>query len=142
MVPVAHRHGEKIDILTPVRNVSAAARTGERLFVSIDAKGFRASVPPTIWWRVDHGGWQLMRFRWVPGGHMYDPAWQTAELPMGNFAPRQTRTVELSISFPDNASWGSYSGYQSIGSAACFAAGHWQQGTSAFGVVNTPDNRT
>lgn len=141
-VPVAHHHGQKLYLFTPVYNPYAITRPGQNLFVDIDAKGFNAKLPPVIWWRVDHGPWNFMRFTWHRGGGPADPTWQTAELPMGSFAPRQSRTIELSISFPNNGSWGWYHGYESISSNYCETHGPWEQGFSAFSVVNRPDNRT
>jgi hypothetical protein len=137
-VPMARHAGQKLDVWTPVKNLSGTSRTGQYQ-LQMDASGKWRTVPPTVWWRVDSGGWRLIHFTWAAGRAHSDPTWTSPNLNLGTFAPHQTRTLEISTSFVWNAHPGNYWGSENFSIAYCQQYGPlWYLGGSFVDFVYDP----
>ena len=131
-IPNATRVGQKMDLVIPVRNADAVSRGGVFTDVAVDAEGKNKSAPPTIWWQVDKGPWQLIRFTWTaPAVKGTDPQWQSPDLLLGTFGAHQTRSLVLSTSFSSGSTRGVYSGWEVFGAASCDGM---EQGFGDFAV--------
>lgn len=115
-----NRVGQKLDVVIPVRNLDAAARSGAFMDVDLDALGKNKAVPPTIWWRLDKGPWRLIHFTWAaPPVKGTDPQWHSPDLRLGSFAAHQVRTLVLSTSFGSRSTYGLYSGWEAFTTPGC-----------------------
>jgi len=138
VVPDAHRAGQKLDVSTPIKNRDSIRRWAQ-YSLTIDAGGKWRTVPPTVWWRVDNGGWHQIHFTWHHGGKDYDPVWDTAQMGIGFFNPGQTRTLEISTSFVWNAHPGLYWGWEQFSTPWCTTAGgRLEQGVSSVAFYYDP----
>jgi len=137
--PMATRPGEKVDVFQPWRNTGTAARRNTTFGLEVLAPSNKWRYdPPTIWWRVDHGGWHRMHFSWIPASGINSAVWYVQALPLGTFAPGQTHTLELSYSFTRNDAKGLYAGFVTTSTGICWDAKDREMGITFDGAVNDP----